>query len=116
MMFQKIFFKRLSAQEIEAFWSLIRYNDGVAIYHLLIRYMLERRQNQEIWLDALESYAGPVTLIWGQADPVAPPVIADYVLKRRPDAVYAPLEEVGHYPHWEAPIDVAAVVRGVFGS
>lgn len=46
-MFGKLFFRALSPAEMTAFWSLLRYNDGVQIYHLLLRYMLERWQHQE---------------------------------------------------------------------
>jgi pimeloyl-ACP methyl ester carboxylesterase len=114
-MFQKVFFKRLQDEEIAAFWSLIRYNKGHTIYHLLIRYMHERWQYQHVWLDeTLAKHKAPLTLIWGQADPVAPPVIADWVLKRRPDAAYIKLDHVGHYPHWEAPAAVASSVCKVF--
>ncbi len=112
--FQKIFFERLPTEELEAFWSLLKYNNGLAVYHLLIRYMLERWQYQSIWLDALECHSAPLMLIWGQADPVAPPIVADYVVKRRPDASYIQLEKVGHYPHWEAPDRVATSVRQAF--
>jgi pimeloyl-ACP methyl ester carboxylesterase len=114
-MFRKIFFERLPNEDIEAFWSLIKYNNGAAIYHLLIRYMFERWQYQNMWLDALEAYPVPLTLIWGQSDPVAPPSVADYVTKRRPDATYIRLEKVGHYPHWEAPLDVATSIWEAFG-
>jgi pimeloyl-ACP methyl ester carboxylesterase len=113
--FQKLFARQLSAAELGAFWSLLRYNDGLAIYHRLIRYMLERRVQQQRWLDALGRDSAALTLIWGLADPVAPPVIADRILSLRPDARAVRLPGVGHYPHWESPSQVADVVRAAFG-
>jgi pimeloyl-ACP methyl ester carboxylesterase len=113
--FQKLFARQLSPAELAAFWSLLCYNDGLAIYHRLIRYMLERRVEQERWLAALGRDSAALTLIWGLADPVAPPVIADRILALRPDARVVRLPGVGHYPHWEAPSQVADVVRAAFG-
>jgi pimeloyl-ACP methyl ester carboxylesterase len=113
--FQKLFARQLSAAELGAFWSLLRSNDGLAIYHRLIRYMLERRVQQERWLDALGRDSAALTLIWGLADPVAPPVIAERILDLRPDARAVRLPGVGHYPHWEAPSQVADVVQAAFG-
>ncbi|HYF66333.1 MAG TPA: alpha/beta fold hydrolase, partial [Herpetosiphonaceae bacterium] len=113
--FQKLFVRRLSEGELRSFWALLRFNDGLAIYHRLIRYMLERRVHQERWLAALRRDSAPLTLIWGQDDPVAPPSIAERIAGLRPDARYVRLDGVGHYPHWEAPAQVAASVAAAFG-
>ncbi|MEZ4667203.1 MAG: alpha/beta hydrolase [Anaerolineae bacterium] len=98
-------------EEIDAFWSLIRHNNGMDIYHLLIRYLNERKLHEYDWLDALQVHQVPLTLIWGQRDPVSVPKIAEAVLERRPDAIYVPLADVSHYPHWELPEQVAQVIR-----
>jgi pimeloyl-ACP methyl ester carboxylesterase len=104
----------LSAEEIDAFWSLICHNDGLGIYHLLIQYLRERKIHEHTWLDALKTHPAPLTVIWGQRDPVAVPSIANAILARRPDTHYIPLEEVGHFPQWEAPEEVANAVRQAF--
>ncbi len=98
--------------EIDAFWSLINHHDGAGIYHLLIRYLNERKVHEYTWLDALQAHRAPLTVIWGQRDPVSVPQIAQAVLERRPDARYIPLHDVGHYPQWEAPKRVAEGVLG----
>jgi pimeloyl-ACP methyl ester carboxylesterase len=113
-MFRQIFARPLPRDEIQAFWSLLCYNDGLGIYHRLMGYMPERWEYQHQWLDALAKHTAPVTLIWGQADPVATPAVAEYVLARRPDAHYVRLEGVGHYPHWEVPSLVADAVLDAF--
>lgn len=113
--FNKIFGSPLPPDELSAFWSLLRYNDGVGIYHQLLRYMPERWQHQHTWLAALQNHRAPLTLVWGQADPVATPAVADAVLARRPDARYIRLHNIGHYPHWEAPDVVAEALRESFG-
>ena len=113
-MFARTFARRLSADEINAFWSLVSRNEGLAIYHRLMGYMPERWLHQQAWLDALASHAAPLTLIWGLADPVATLAVADQVLARRPDARYVGLPGIGHYPHWDAPRQVAQVAREAF--
>lgn len=109
--FGKLFATPLTATEIDEFWSLIQYNDGMGIYHLLIRYLRERKIHEHTWLDALKAHTAPLTVIWGQRDPVAVPSIANAILERRPDTHYFPMNEIGHFPQWEAPERVAEIVR-----
>ncbi len=105
--FAKLFPSPPPAAELDLFWELIRHNDGHRNYHLLIQYLNERKQHELVWLDALAASKVPLTVIWGQRDPVSVPAIAKEVLLRRPDAKYVPLHEVGHYPQWEDPQTVA---------
>jgi pimeloyl-ACP methyl ester carboxylesterase len=100
----------LTAEEIEAFWSILRYQHGDQLYARLMRYMLERWQYQRIWLEALQRHHAPLTLIWGMADPVATPAVADVVMQYRSDAALITLPGVGHYPQWEASESVAAAL------
>jgi pimeloyl-ACP methyl ester carboxylesterase len=110
--FGKLFPVRPSDEELDLFWELIRHNDGHRNYHLLIRYLAERKIHELTWLDALAASKVPLTLIWGQRDPVSVPAIAKDVLLRRPDATYVPLYDVGHYPQWEDPQTVAKLILG----
>jgi pimeloyl-ACP methyl ester carboxylesterase len=112
---KQLFSYPLPRQELDAFWSIIRYDNGAPLYPILMRYMLERWQFQYDWLDALEKHDAPLTLLWGQLDPIATPAVADAVMARRPDATYVRLHHVGHYPHWEASEIVADAVRIAFG-
>ncbi len=110
--FGKIFAQQPPSEEIDAFWKLIGYNDGMANYHLLIRYLNERLVHQHTWLEALETHTAPLTVVWGQLDPVAVPKIAEEgILKRRTDTTYIPLHDIGHFPQWEAPQHIADAVR-----
>ena len=110
-MMNGLFATPLSPAEVDDFWSLVTCHDGVAIYHRLMRYMPERWEHQTQWLDALEHHTAPLTLIWGMADPVATPDVAEEVVRRRPDARYVKLDGIGHYPHWETPERVARVIQ-----
>ncbi|MBZ0278140.1 MAG: alpha/beta hydrolase [Anaerolineae bacterium] len=113
--FGSVFAQQPDPAEIDAFWSLIGYNDGMGIYHRLIRYLNERQVHEYTWLEALHNHAAPLTVIWGQRDPVSVPQIAQAVLERRPDGAYFPLAEIGHYPQWEAPERTAEIIRGAWG-
>lgn len=113
--FGSVFAQPPDAAEIDAFWSLIGYNDGMGIYHRLIRYLNERKVHEYGWLDALANHTTMLTVIWGQRDPVSVPKIALAVLERRPDAAYFRLDDVGHYPQWEAPERTAALIREALG-
>ncbi len=111
--FAKLFPDRPSDEELDLFWQLIVHNGGQRNYHLLIRYLDERHQHELTWLDALTAHRAPLTVIWGQRDPVSVPAIAKEVLLRRPDATYVPLYDIGHYPQWEDPQTVARIVLGL---
>ena len=113
-MMQRIFARQLSTAEIDSFWALLQFNNGVRNYHRLMQYMPERWHYQFEWLEALRTTQAKISLIWGQADPVATPAVADYVCKMRQDIQYIKLENVGHYPHWEQPGIVADVVQEIF--
>lgn len=113
-MFNPIFAHPLTQAELDMFWSLVAYHDGARLYPRLMWYMLERWEHQQTWLNVLRNHPAPLTLIWGQSDPVATPEVADTVMKLRPDAQVVRLEQVGHYPHWEAPEVTVEAVRSAF--
>ncbi len=103
--FDKIFGPntRPSAREIDEWWSLIRYNNGQRVFHLLIRYMEEREQYRERWVKPMFEPPVMVRLIVGEADPISGRHMAMRYkeLVRSPDIQLLP--GVGHYPHTEMP-------------
>jgi pimeloyl-ACP methyl ester carboxylesterase len=113
--FGSVFAQPPPDEEIDAFWSLIRYNNGMRIYHRLIRYLNERKIYEYSWLDALQKHTAPLMVIWGQRDPVSVPRIAEAIVERRPDATYIPFDTIGHYPQWEAPERTTEAIRTAFG-
>lgn len=112
--FGSVFAKKPTSAELDDFFYCVSYNDGYSIQYRLIQYLRERMENELIWLEALEAHRAPLTVIWGQLDPVSVPQIAEEVLNRRPDATYVPLHEIGHYLQWEAPQMVASAIRSAF--
>ena len=92
-----------SAAALDAFWSLLTYNDGHRQLHRLIRYIDDRRQHRERWVGALQQTPVPLRLINGPEDPVsgAHMVVRYRALVPTPDVVSLP--GIGHYPQVEAP-------------
>ena len=95
-----------SAAELDGFWDCASYNHGLANYHLLIRYMRERRVHRERWVAPILAPQVPLAFINGHLDPVSGKHVVD-----RLRALSAPVEihdlpTIGHYPQTEAPADV----------
>lgn len=94
---------KASDNEIEAHWSLLNESGGRRILHKLMRYIPERVRNRERWVGAMKSARAPMRLIDGGADPISGAHMHARYLEEipQPDAVL--LENIGHYPHAEAP-------------
>jgi pimeloyl-ACP methyl ester carboxylesterase len=96
--------------EIAALWSTISRNDGHRNLHLLIRYMEERRQRESDWVGALESGEVPLGFVWGMLDPISGAHIAERIVARFPEAPRRLLDDVAHWPPFEAPEAMLEVV------
>ena len=88
-------------------WRATNRRDGHLINHRLIRYITDRERNAERWVGALEATDVPVAFVWGMLDPVSGAHMAERIRERLPDAPFAALEDVGHWPPLEAPERVA---------
>lgn len=99
---------KASDEELEGYWELITHNDGRRVLHKLLNYIPERRAYRERWVGALQESRKPLRLIDGGADPVSGAHLYHYYKEMVPDADAVLFEEIGHYPHTEAP---EAVVR-----
>lgn len=93
-------------EEIDHFWEIILYKNGLANFHRLIRYMAERRQYRERWVGALQKTGLPLRVIDGADDPVSGVhmTVRYRELVPHPDIVLLP--GIGHYPQTEAPDEV----------
>jgi pimeloyl-ACP methyl ester carboxylesterase len=65
--------------EVEALAATFAHDDGVAVLHETIQYLVERSADEQSWLGALAASATPTTLIWGMNDTVSPPRVVTYV-------------------------------------
>ncbi len=93
-----------SEKELSEFLKLFRYNEGRRVAHKLIRYMSERAKYRNRWVGALQKMDQPFRFINGLDDPVSGAHLVKRfreVLPHQKDIIE--LENVGHFPHFEAP-------------
>ena len=91
-------------------WQATSREGGERIGHLLIHYITDRRENEARWTGALESTPVPLRFVWGMLDPVSGAHMAGRIRERLPQAPFAALEDVAHWPPLEAPERVAAAL------
>src|SRR5215204_2246433 len=93
-----------SEAELEDFATLFKYNNGKRIAHKLIRYMTERAKHRARWVGALAQMRQPFRMINGLEDKVSGKHLVERfraLFPAQEDIVE--LENIGHFPHWEAP-------------
>ena len=88
---------------IDTFWTLLTTNQGQAIMHKLIRYILERRDNRARWVGALQGQDVPIQLIDGTFDPISGGHMVARYRELVPNPDVTELPGIGHYPQVEAP-------------
>lgn len=99
-----------AGEEIDAMVELIRHNGGDQLLPRTIRYIEERRANQERFTDGLVSFEGPMSALWGDMDPIAVVAMTDRLKEIRPATEVVRWADVGHWPSLEAPDRVAAAI------
>jgi len=97
--------------ELAASWEMISHDGGHRLLPRTIRYIEERRRNQDRFTGAIERHPSPLAVVWGTEDPVAVAPMATRLCERRPGTVLTWLEGVGHYPMLEAPDAFRAAVE-----
>jgi len=99
---------------VRAAADLIVVSGGNRLLPRLIRYIEERRVHEDRWTGAIANHPSPLTIVWGDLDPIAVFEMTTELVERRPDATLTRLEGVGHYPMIEAPSAFAdAVLAGL---
>lgn len=99
-----------SEEELDAQWLLGSRQDGHRLLARTIRYLEDRRLEEERYTGAIETHPSPLTIVWGALDPIAVLPMTDRLLAARPDATRVVLDDVAHYPMVEAPQRFAAAV------
>jgi pimeloyl-ACP methyl ester carboxylesterase len=89
---------------------LVVHEGGNRLLARQIRYIEERRKHESRWTGAIEKHPSPLSVVWGDQDPIAVYPMTDELLGKRPDARRTRLEGVGHYPMVEAPAAFSAAV------
>jgi pimeloyl-ACP methyl ester carboxylesterase len=65
--------------EVQALAATFAHDDGIAVLHETIQYLLERSIDEQAWLRALSASPLPTTVVWGVYDTVAPIRVAAHV-------------------------------------
>ena len=82
-----------------------------------LRYLKEGRADFGRWSRTFFTLqSAPMTLIWGQQDPVAVEAMADRVKKERPYTDLYKYPDVGHWPSIEAPDRIGDAIIARLGS
>ncbi len=90
--------------------DLVMLSGGNRLLPRTIRYVEDRREHGERWAHAIETHPSPLSVVWGDADPIAVWPMVERLVERRPDTSVTRLAGVGHYPMVEAPDAFAAAV------
>jgi pimeloyl-ACP methyl ester carboxylesterase len=88
-------------------WAFMLNNQGRRTLHKVAGYMKERQRMGDRWTGPLHRLDLPLRLIWGRRDPIAIHAIAEKLCAANPSARLYTLDEEGHYPQLEAPLEVA---------
>ena len=94
---------------------LLMHAGGARLLPRTIRYQEERRTYEARLTGGLVDWTGPLSLIWGEADEVTVPAIADHLVYLRPSTEDIRWRDVGHWPHLEVPERVAAELERILG-
>ncbi len=90
-------------KELDEFWSLINTNGGKYVFHLLIRYMQERKDHRTRWVGAIQQANIPIRLINGTYDPISGQHMVNRFKEIIPNPDIVELFAIGHFPLIEAP-------------
>ena len=106
---------------IAALADTFAYNDGMAVMHGTIQYLVERAEHETQWLDRLATLPIKTTLIWGLCDTVAPLRVAahvwdNYLVTKPGDNEFWVLPRANHYVQNDQPREFAHVVEATLSN
>jgi pimeloyl-ACP methyl ester carboxylesterase len=100
-----------SDADLDCMLASIRENGGDRLLPRLIRYVEERRANLARWSAALTGFSAPLSVFWGEQDPIAVPAMAQRIRELRPATDVHLWPDVGHWPPLEVPERMAEAIR-----
>jgi len=69
---------------------------------------------REGWPLTPERITCPVRIVWGTADRLLPyPAAAERFRRELPQADWVELDDVGHYPQWDVPLETSELILGL---
>jgi pimeloyl-ACP methyl ester carboxylesterase len=106
---------------ITALADTFAYNDGLAVIHDTIQYLVERAQQERDLLAALAAMSVDTTLVWGLCDEIAPLRVATHVwetyLSTKPGAnEFWLLPRANHYLQNDQPREFVHVVKAALSG
>lgn len=102
---------KLTEAELTDFWSEISESKGKWALPYVGRYLRERKKYAGHWRSALAKPGVPLFLYWGLADPISGEKVYRGIKVLNPDVVSIELPDVGHYPQWEDPLTLVAMIE-----
>jgi pimeloyl-ACP methyl ester carboxylesterase len=106
---------------IAALAETFAHNDGMAVLHGTIQYLVERAEHETAWLEELTALPVKTTLIWGLCDAIAPLRVAAHVwdnyLANKPGAnEFWVLPRANHYVQNDQPREFVHVLRATLSD
>jgi pimeloyl-ACP methyl ester carboxylesterase len=113
--------RSLEDPAIAALAATFAFNDGVAVLHDTIQYLVERSDHEQEWLEGLAQSSLGTTLVWGLYDVVSPLRVAAHVwttyLSTKPgDNEFWLLPRANHYLQHDQPQEFAEVVSATLSK
>jgi pimeloyl-ACP methyl ester carboxylesterase len=103
-------------EELQALWGFVSRDNGHTILPRTIRYIEERRVHEGRWISALRDHPSPITVVWGDRDPIAVYAMAERFVSERPGTPLVTLDGVGHFPMLEAPKRLYDAIDGALNA
>jgi pimeloyl-ACP methyl ester carboxylesterase len=88
----------------------ILFNNGDRVFNRQIRYMKQREEFLQRWQAGIINFNGPVSMFWGELDPVSLVKMADAWKDMQPKIELHKWPDVAHWPMIDVPGRVANII------
>ncbi len=85
-------------------------NEGDRVFYRQIRYMKQREKKLQRWQAGIINFNGPVSMFWGELDPISVVAMADAWKDMQPKIELHKWPDVAHWPMIDVPDRVAKVI------
>jgi pimeloyl-ACP methyl ester carboxylesterase len=106
---------RADPEELNLAWEFASYHAGHKMLARTIRYIEDRRAKESRYTGAIERHDAPLSIIWGELDPIAVHPMAIRLHERVPGSKLETLDGIAHYPMIEDPTRFAAALGRALG-
>jgi pimeloyl-ACP methyl ester carboxylesterase len=85
-------------------------NEGDRVFNRQIRYMMQREKYLQRWQAGIINFNGPVSMFWGEQDPISVVAMADAWKDMQPKIELHKWPDVAHWPMIDVPDRVANLI------